>query len=81
MNGVSLTVNGVDDASFHVVLVPHTAASTAWELEPGALVNLEVDVLARYVARALQVGAADRAPAPGATDEAWLTTLGRAGYL
>lgn len=86
VNGVSLTVNGVDDGSFHVVLVPHTAASTAWALEAGAPVNLEVDVLARYVARVLAVTAAERAapaeaPERGATDEAWLTTLGRAGYL
>jgi riboflavin synthase len=80
VNGVSLTVNGVEDTSFHVVLVPHTAASTAWTLEVGTLVNLEVDVLARYVARALSVASAEP-PERIASDEAWLTTLGRAGYL
>ena len=50
--GVSLTVNGVDGARFHVNLIPHTlAVTTLAKLGPGARVNLEVDLMARYVAR------------------------------
>jgi riboflavin synthase len=52
VNGVSLTVNGVDGARFHVNLIPHTLGVTALNaLSPGARVNLEVDLIARYVAR------------------------------
>lgn len=50
--GVSLTVNEVDGASFSVNLIPHTLAVTTLKtLAPGALVNLEIDLVARYVAR------------------------------
>ena len=52
VDGVSLTVNEVADARFAVNLIPHTlVATTLGELAPGARVNLEVDVIARYVAR------------------------------
>ena len=52
VEGVSLTVNGVDGARFHVNLIPHTLAGTTLAaLKPGARVNLEVDLVARYVAR------------------------------
>jgi riboflavin synthase len=52
LNGTSLTVNEVDGASFGVNLIPHTLAVTTWgAAEVGDLVNLEVDTLARYVAR------------------------------
>ena len=52
VDGVSLTVNGVAGARFHVNLIPHTlAATTLRRLAPGARVNLEVDLIARYVAR------------------------------
>ena len=55
VEGVSLTVAGVDDRSFEVALVPHTlAATTLSGLAPGDRVNLEVDVLAKYVERLLQ---------------------------
>jgi len=54
VDGVSLTVNAVDDAGFEVALVPHTLAHTAFgALGPGAAVNLEVDLVARYVERLL----------------------------
>jgi riboflavin synthase len=49
---VSLTVNGVDGARFHVNLIPHTlAVTTLAEIGIGAKVNLEVDLVARYVER------------------------------
>jgi riboflavin synthase len=55
VDGVSLTVAAVDDAGFAVALIPHTLeVTTLGELEPGAAVNLEVDVLAKYVERLVQ---------------------------
>lgn len=52
LNGVSLTVNEAAGARFAVNLIPHTLAVTTWgDLASGDNVNLEVDLLARYVAR------------------------------
>jgi riboflavin synthase len=52
LDGISLTVNEVEDLAFGVNVIPHTLAVTAWgEAEPGRAVNVEVDMLARYVAR------------------------------
>jgi riboflavin synthase len=52
VQGVSLTVNGVAGARFHVNVIPHTLeATTLKALAPGAGVNLEVDLVARYVER------------------------------
>jgi riboflavin synthase len=54
IDGVSLTVNAVDDAGFEVALVPHTIAHTAFARTiVGDAVNLEVDLVARYVERLL----------------------------
>jgi riboflavin synthase len=56
VDGVSLTVNSVDARGFGVNLVPHTLAHTAFgAIAPGAPVNLEVDLVARYVERLLAV--------------------------
>ena len=56
VQGVSLTVADLDDAGFAVALVPHTlTATTLGELEPGDAVNLEADVLGKYVERLLAV--------------------------
>jgi riboflavin synthase len=58
LDGVSLTVNDVDGAEFGVNIIPHTLRVTTFgSLGTGAMVNLEVDMLARYVAR-LAEGAA-----------------------
>lgn len=55
LDGTSLTVNGVDGARFGVMTIPHTLAVTTWgERRAGDAVNLEVDTLARYVARLAQ---------------------------
>jgi riboflavin synthase alpha subunit len=55
VDGVSLTITELTDAAFTVALVPHTLATTTLqELEAGCEVNLEVDVLAKYVEKALQ---------------------------
>jgi riboflavin synthase len=52
LNGTSLTVNDVAGAEFGVNLIPHTKAHTTWgDVQPGDRVNLEIDTLARYVAR------------------------------
>ncbi len=63
VDGVSLTVNVVDGAEFEVNIVPHTLAQTTLgNLKTGARVNLEVDILARYLER-LMLG--DSAAASG----------------
>jgi riboflavin synthase len=52
IDGVSLTVNRVDGADFSINLIPHTlAATTLKHLAAGARVNLEIDLIARYVER------------------------------
>jgi riboflavin synthase len=52
VDGVSLTVNAVREARFEVVIIPHTSSRTKLgTLSPGQLVNLEVDLVARYLAR------------------------------
>ncbi len=68
VNGVSLTVNTVTDLAdppggceFSINLIPHTIENTALNaLKPGAFVNLEVDMIARYVERMLSVAPAGR---------------------
>lgn len=55
LDGVSLTVNEAGDRQFGVNLIPHTVAQTTFgSLAVGSQLNLEVDLLARYVQRALQ---------------------------
>ena len=52
LNGTSLTVNEVEGAEFGVNFIPHTQSVTTWgEVKVGDRVNLEVDTMARYVAR------------------------------
>ena len=55
VEGISLTVNAVADCEFDVNIVPHTAAvTTLGRYRPGQSVNLEVDLLARYLERLLE---------------------------
>ena len=55
IDGVSLTVNDVEAARFSVMIIPHTASvTTLGQLQIGARVNLEVDLMARYAARLMQ---------------------------
>ena len=73
--GVSLTVNERDGCRFRVNVVPHTARSTRLgSMRPGEAVNLEVDVLAKYVERLLSGGGS-----PGSSLS--LETLSRSGFL
>lgn len=52
LNGTSLTVNDVDGCDFGINFIPHTKVATTWgDVKIGDLVNLEIDTLARYVAR------------------------------
>jgi riboflavin synthase len=52
LNGTSLTVNEVSGCEFGVNIIPHTKTVTTWGgVKPGERVNLEIDTLARYVAR------------------------------
>jgi riboflavin synthase len=61
LNGVSLTVNEVDGRAFGVNIIPYTLTHTTWgDLMPGDLVNLEVDLLARYVERIAAAASAAR---------------------
>jgi len=56
LDGVSLTVNDVGEHDFGVNIVPHTLeVTTLGELEPGRPVNMEVDIVARYLERILAV--------------------------
>ena len=55
VNGVSLTVNEVDQEGFGVLIIPHTwTATTLSKLKPGDKVNLEADMMARYAARLIE---------------------------
>lgn len=55
VDGVSLTVSGVDDSGFEVVLIPHTLEVTTLDaLAVGDEVNVEVDVVAKYVERLME---------------------------
>ncbi len=52
LDGVSLTVNKVDGRRFEIMLIPHTLAVTTWgERRPGDALNIEVDLVARYLER------------------------------
>jgi riboflavin synthase len=67
LDGVSLTVNAVVGAEFEVNIVPHTAAhTTLGQWQPGRKVNIEVDLIARYLERLLAgPQAADTPPGEG----------------
>jgi riboflavin synthase len=75
LDGVSLTVNEVNGNEFGVNIIPHTAEKTTLQLfKAGRPVNVEVDVIARYLERLLQ-GAADT------TQGLTLEHLARAGFV
>jgi riboflavin synthase len=55
LDGISLTVNAVEDDTFSVLIIPHTLAVTTFgALKKGDDVNLEVDTMARYAARLME---------------------------
>jgi riboflavin synthase len=56
LDGTSLTVNDVDGRLFSMLLIPHTLAVTTWgEKQVGDAINIEVDLMARYAARLIEV--------------------------
>ncbi len=57
LNGTSLTVNEVDGTDFGVNFIPHTKVATTWgDVAVGDAINLEIDTMARYVARLREYG-------------------------
>ncbi|MCG7519736.1 riboflavin synthase [Ruegeria sp. Ofav3-42] len=57
LNGTSLTVNDVDGCDFGINFIPHTKEVTTWgDVAVGDRINLEIDTLARYVARLAEMG-------------------------
>lgn len=75
VDGISLTVNAVEANVFELNIVPHTAAETTiGEYQPGTVVNLEVDVVARYLERLLQHG--DESQADSGLSKAMLAENG-----
>lgn len=78
IDGVSLTVNEVDDEGFYVGIVPHTlSVTTLGKAREGQPVNLEVDLLARYVERILLRGGDANDGHKGVSHEQLL----RAGFI
>ncbi len=78
INGVSLTVNGVNGSLFKVNIVPHTLKETTLgDLVTGTKVNLEVDLLARYMERLMQGDKAACASGDAVTKE----LLQKSGFL
>jgi riboflavin synthase len=79
VDGVSLTVNGVQGSQFELNIVPHTVQETIIDgYGPGSRVNLEVDLLARYLERLLQ---GDQAAEPDREDGVTLELLAKSGFL
>ncbi|SDH24995.1 riboflavin synthase alpha chain [Pseudomonas benzenivorans] len=78
VDGTSLTVNAVSGAEFELTIVPHTLAETIMAgYRPGRQVNLEVDLLARYLERLLLGDRAAEPKASGLTE----SFLAEHGYL
>jgi len=78
IDGTSLTVNAVNGAEFELNIIPQTMAETVFgEYRPGSKVNLEVDVIARYLERLMQ---GDAAANPAVATGLSMETLVEAGY-
>jgi len=70
LDGVSLTVNDVDDTRFSINLIPHTLeVTTLGALAQGSRLNLEIDLLARYVERLSSMPGSPPASMPGSPPE------------
>ncbi len=80
-DGISLTVNAIDGAVFDLNIVPHTVQETnIGEWAPGVRLNLEVDILARYLERLLLGERAAQPGSGGATGGITLSFLAEYGY-
>ena len=79
VDGISLTVNSVDGAVFDLNIVPHPMQQTVMgEYQPGSPVNLEVDLIARYLERLLL---GDKAAEPNRDSRLSMSFLAENGYL
>lgn len=79
LDGISLTVNQVDDREFTVSIIPHTlAVTTLGRLQAGGKVNLEVDLMGKYVEKLLSPKADETGggPASGGINQAFLAQHG-----
>ena len=80
IDGISLTVNEVDERSFSVSIIPHTLAiTTLGGLKPGGLINLEVDLIGKYVEKLLSPktgGKGAQAAGSAGLDQAFLAQHG-----
>ena len=77
LDGVSLTVVAADDRSFAVSLIPQTrSATTLGELRTGDMVNVEVDLLARYTERLLTAGTTQKEEKKSSLSLEWLQENG-----
>ena len=83
LSGISLTVNSLLNDTISLVVVPRTQRSTKLATPRiGDKLNVEVDVLARYLERLMQrPSLAGSAEAPEGGDAAWMSRLGKSGYL
>ena len=78
VDGCSLTVNSIDGNRFDVNIVPHTQQKTIFRYyETGCRVNIEVDIIARYLERLLQ----GKADSGAGKDGRLLETLIKSGYI
>ena len=79
VDGISLTVNAIDGATFSLNIVPHTVQETnVGQWQTGSVVNLEVDLLARYLERLIM---GDKAAQPSAKADISLEFLAQHGFL
>lgn len=77
IDGCSLTVNGIEGNRFDVNIVPHTQQKTVFQFyETGCRVNIEVDIIARYLERLLQ----GKAKTDAGKDSQFLETLIKSGF-
>ena len=77
VNGVSLTVNRCDEQSFDVNIVPHTArVTTIGSLRVGDEVNIEVDIIGKYVERFVRTMQESGSPSTSGVDRGFLTKHG-----
>ncbi len=84
IDGISLTVAYVDDRCFKVSLIPHTGANTTLlDKKPGDIVNLENDVVGKYVEKLLRYGDAPASASPSRASESPLTEdfLAQHGFM
>ena len=78
LDGTSLTVNGVEANRFDVNIVPHTQQKTVFQTyQVGTRVNIEVDIIARYLERLLQ----GRAESSAIKDQQLMQSLIKSGFV